>query len=224
VNLIGDFGGGAMYLVVGILAALREAERTGRGQVVDAAIVDGTAHLSTMIYGLLGAGMWRDERGVNLLDTGSPFYDVFRTSDGRYMAAGAFEPQFYAEFLRLLGLDGEDLPFQHDPAGREVLRSRFAAVFATRTQQEWTDIFSDSDACVAPVLSMREAPDHPHLAARGTFQEHFSVVQPAPAPRFSATPGEVSGPPPAPGEHSRKVLADWGCGDEWLAAGAVHEA
>jgi alpha-methylacyl-CoA racemase len=208
-NLLGDFGGGSLYLVVGLLAALREADRTGRGQVVDAAITDGAAHLTTLFHGLAAGGRWRDERGVNLLDTGAPFYDVYSAADGRHLAVGALEPQFYAEFVRLLE-PGEDLPDQYDRAGWPELRARFAAAFARRTQREWTEVFAGSDACVAPVLSLAEAAAHPHLAARGTFEERDGVVQPAAAPRFSATPAGPVGAPAVPGEHTAEVLADWG--------------
>jgi alpha-methylacyl-CoA racemase len=202
-NLLGDFAGGAMYLAVGILAALRHAAETGHGQVVDASIVDGVAHLSTMVHGLLAAGRWRDERGVNLLDGGRPFYDVYATGDGRHVAVGPLEPQFFAELLTRLGLAGLR---PDDPA----LRARLAATFATRTRDEWAAFFADSDACVAPVLSLTEAPDHPHLAARQTFRTSHGVRQPAPAPRFSATPAGLGAPPPAPGEHTDEVYADWG--------------
>jgi alpha-methylacyl-CoA racemase len=202
-NLLGDFAGGAMYLAVGILAALRHAAETGRGQVVDASIVDGVAHLSTMVHGLLAAGRWRDERGVNLLDGGTPFYDVYATGDGRHVAVGPLEPQFFAELLSRLGLPALR---PDDPA----LRARLAATFATRTRDEWAAIFADSDACVAPVLSLIEAPDHPHLSARQTFQTSHGVRQPAPAPRFSATPAGLGAAPPEPGEHTDQVYADWG--------------
>jgi alpha-methylacyl-CoA racemase len=208
-NLVGDFGGGSLYLVVGLLAALREAGRTGRGQVVDAAILDGAAHLTTLLHGLAAAGRWRDERGVNLLDTGAPFYDVYPAADGRYLAVGALEPQFYAEFVRLLE-PGGDLPDQYDRAGWPRLRERFAAAFARRTQREWVAVFEGTDACVAPVLSPAEAHRHPQPASRGTFEERDGVVQPAAAPRFSATPTAPAGPPALPGAHTREVLADWG--------------
>ncbi|MCA2216238.1 CaiB/BaiF CoA transferase family protein [Jidongwangia harbinensis] len=202
-NLLGDFAGGALYLAVGLLAALREATATGRGQVVDAGIVDGVAHLSTMVHGMLAAGQWRDERGVNLLDGGRPFYDVYATRDGGHVAVGPLEPRFFAELLARLDLDGLR---QDDPA----IRARLAAVFATRTRDEWSAVFAGSDACVAPVLSLAEAPDHPHLAARNTFPIHHGVRQPAPAPRFSGTPASLGAPPPRPGEHHRVVFADWG--------------
>jgi alpha-methylacyl-CoA racemase len=221
VNYVGDFGGGSLYLAVGILAALR----TGQGQVVDAAIVDGSAHLATMVYGLVSAGVWRPERGVNLLDTGAPFYDVYETSDGEYMGVGPIEPQFYREFVRLLGIDGEELPVQFDIPQWPVLRKRFGEVFKTKTRDEWAAIFEGTDACVAPVLSMTEAPHHPHIVARGTLVEKDGLVQPAPAPRFSATPAVLTTPPANPGQHTREVLADWGFDDidELLAHGAVRE-
>ena len=224
-NLLGDFGGGALYLVVGLLAALREADRTGRGQVVDAAVTDGAAHLTTLLYGLGAAGQWRDERGVNLLDTGAPFYDVYPAADGRHLAVGALEPQFYAEFIRLLD-PGDDLPAQFDRARWPQLRARIAAAFATRTQREWARVFEGTEACVAPVLSLTEAAAHPHLAARGTFTDAGGVVQPAAAPRFSATPPGPVGTPSRPGAHTREVLTDWGLGDpdEWLDGGAVRQS
>ncbi|MET0237527.1 MAG: CaiB/BaiF CoA-transferase family protein [Kibdelosporangium sp.] len=224
-NLVGDFGGGSLYLAVGILAALRHAEQTGQGQVVDAAIVDGSAHLATLIYGLVSAGVWQPERGVNLLDTGAPFYDVYETSDGGHMAVGPLESQFYQEFVRLLGVDGADLPAQFDFPRWPELRKRFAEVFATRTRREWTDVFDGTDACVAPILSLAEAHDHPHIAARGTLVERDGLVQPAPAPRFSATKAELSTPPALPGQHTRPALADWGFQDvdELLAHGAVQD-
>jgi alpha-methylacyl-CoA racemase len=220
-NLVGDFGGGALYLAVGILAALK----SGQGQVVDAAIVDGSAHLATLIYGLVSAGVWQPKRGVNLLDTGAPFYDVYETSDGGYMAIGPLEPQFYREFIRLLGAAEEDLPAQLDLPQWPVLRKRFAEIFASRTRAEWTDVFTGTDACVAPVLSLKEAPEHPHIAGRGTLVSRDGVVQPAPAPRFSATPAELTTPPALPGEHTRNALADWGFDDidDLLARGAVRE-
>ncbi|MGW0434526.1 CaiB/BaiF CoA transferase family protein [Micromonospora sp. NPDC003197] len=225
-NLVGDFGGGALYLVVGCLAALHVARTTGRGQVVDAAIVDGTAHLTTMFAGLLTAGAWQPERGRNLLDGGAPFYDVYATADGGHMAVGALEPQFYAELLRLLGLADADLPAQHDVAGWPVLRARFAEVFAGRTRDEWTKVFEGTDACVAPVLSLAEAQRHPHLVARATFEEHFGVRQPAVAPRLSQTPGAIGGGPPLPGADTETVLTEWGLGTHlrrWLDNGTVSQ-
>ncbi|MEU4685956.1 CaiB/BaiF CoA transferase family protein [Streptomyces xinghaiensis] len=207
-NLLGDYAGGSLYLVVGVLAALHHARTTGTGQVVDAAITDGTAHLTTMIHALLAAGAWQDRRGVNLLDGGTPFYGVYETADGGWMAVGALEERFYEEFTRLLGL-GEEPPGRGDPGDWEALRAAVADRFRTRTREEWTAVFADSDACVAPVLSLREAPRHPHLAARSTFTDHGGITQPAPAPRFSATPGAVRTPPALPGAHTAEVAADW---------------
>ncbi|KUL48363.1 carnitine dehydratase [Streptomyces sp. NRRL F-4489] len=208
-NLLGDYAGGSLYLVIGVLAALRHARTEGgAGQVVDAAIVDGTAHLTAMIHGMLAAGGWQDRRGANLLDGGAPFYGVYETADGGYMAVGALEPRFYAEFVRLLGL-GDDAPGRDDLAAWDELRAAIAARFRTRTRQEWTAVFQDSDACVAPVLSLREAPAHPHLSARGTFTEHAGLTQPAPAPRFSATPGTLRRPPARPGADTDEVARDW---------------
>ena len=224
-NLLGDFAGGALYLTVGVLAAVREAARSGRGQVVDAAIVDGTAHLATMIYGMMSAGEWQPGRGRNLLDTGAPFYDVYQTADGAYMAVGPIEAKFYAEFLRLLGLADDELPAQQESGKWDELRAVFARAFARRTRAEWTAVFDGTDACVAPVLSLAEAPEHPHLAKRETFLVRDGVVQPAPAPRFSRTPG-VAGAPAAAGAHSRETLARWGVEDvdDLIAQGVVHQA
>jgi alpha-methylacyl-CoA racemase len=207
-NLVGDFAGGSMYLLVGLLAALDEARRSGQGQVVDAAIVDGTAHLMTMIYNVYAAGVWSDERGTNLGDGGSPFYGVYRTADAQYMAVGALEPQFYAEFLRLLGVPA-DPTAQLDRAAWPELRVQIDSAFADRTQREWIAVFDGSDACVAPVLGLSDAPEHPQLAARGTFFTADGVTQPAPAPRFSRTRAVVDGPPCTPGQHTDEVLADW---------------
>ncbi|MEV0569872.1 CaiB/BaiF CoA-transferase family protein [Dactylosporangium sp. NPDC050588] len=212
VNLLGDFGAGAMYLVVGVLAALRDAERTGRGQVVDAAITDGAAHISTMLHSMLAVGLWQDRRGVNMIDTGAPFYDVYETADGRHVAVGAFEPQFYATLVATLGLT--DLPDQLDVAQWPVLRERLAAAFLTKTRDEWSALFHDGDGCVTPVLSLHEAPQDPHLRSRGTFADHLGVVQPVPQPRFSTTPATLTGPPPLPGQHTAEVLADWGVQEE----------
>jgi alpha-methylacyl-CoA racemase len=207
-NLLGDYAGGSLYLVIGVLAALQHARATGRGQVVDAAIVDGTTHLTSMIHGMMAAGAWQDRRGVNIFDGGCPFYGTYETADGGWMAVGALERRFYDEFAELLGL-GEGAPDRDDLARRDELRAVVAARFRTRTRDEWADVFAGSDACVAPVLSLREAPAHPHLAARGTFIDHGGVAQPAPAPRFSLTPGAVRTPPALPGEHAGAVARDW---------------
>ncbi|GGW23874.1 CaiB/BaiF CoA transferase family protein [Streptomyces xantholiticus] len=209
-NLVGDYAGGSLYLVIGVLAALQHARSEGgAGQVVDAAIVDGAAHLATMIHGMMAAGGWQDRRGTNLLDGGCPFYGNYETSDGRYMAVGALEQQFYDRFVELLGIKDE-VPARKDFARWGELRQAVADRFRTRTRAEWTAVFEDSDACVAPVLSLREAPAHPHLAARGTFVDHGGITQPAPAPRFSATPGAVTRGPAMPGADTAEVARDWG--------------
>jgi alpha-methylacyl-CoA racemase len=224
-NLVGDFGGGALFLAFGVLCGVFEAQRSGQGQVIDAAMVDGASLLMTMIWALKSSGGWR-ERGSNILDTGAPFYDVYETADGKHLALGAIEPQFYAEFLARTGLDQEDLPKQGDPAGRAVLHDRFTALFRTKTRDEWAAIFDGSDACVAPVLPMSEAAAHPHLVARGTIVDYDGVAQPAPSPRFSRTPGSIQRPPAAPGEHTVEVLTDWGFPaadiDRLRASGAVQ--
>ncbi|TQK50791.1 alpha-methylacyl-CoA racemase [Streptomyces sp. SLBN-118] len=208
-NLVGDYAGGSLYLVVGVLAALHYARTEGgSGQVVDAAIVDGAAHLATMIHGMMAAGGWQDRRGANLLDGGCPFYGNYETSDGQYMAVGALEQQFYNEFIELLGIKDE-APARKDFARWGELRAAVAARFRTRTREEWTAVFEGSDACVAPVLSLSEAPSHPHLAARGTFVDHGGITQPAPAPRFSATPGSVDRGPAQPGADTADVARDW---------------
>ncbi|MER6232451.1 CaiB/BaiF CoA-transferase family protein [[Kitasatospora] papulosa] len=209
-NLVGDYAGGSLYLVVGVLAALQHARTPdGAGQVVDAAIVDGAAHLATMIHGMLAAGSWQDRRGSNLLDGSCPFYGSYETSDGLYMAVGPLEPRFYEEFAELLGL-GDEAPDRNDFGRWEELRALVADRFRTRTRAEWTEIFEGTDACVAPVLSLREAPRHPHLSARSTFVEHGGLTQPAPAPRFSATPTSVRSGPALPGADTEAVAADWG--------------
>ena len=226
-NVVGDFGGGSMFLVLGILAALWEAGRSGQGQVIDAAIVDGVAVLAALQYSLRAAAMWSDARGTNLLDGGVPS-DVYATADGGHMAVGALEPQFYAELLRVLGLaDDPDLPAQHDRARHPELRARLAARFAERTRAEWDAVFAGTDACVAPVLTFGEAREaHPHLMHRQTYVERGGVVQPVPAPRFSRTPAELGAPPAKAGAHSRAALADWGIDgvEELLAAGVVVQA
>jgi alpha-methylacyl-CoA racemase len=235
VNYLGDFGGGSMFLALGLVSGVLAARATGRGRVVDAAIVDGAAMLQAMSYGRLADGAWTDERGVNLLDTGAPFYDVYETSDGRHMAVGALEAKFYAEFIEILfapeSIPG-DLPAQHDRPRWPELRARFAARFAQRSQEEWSKAFSGTDACVAPVRAMTEAPADPHLAARGTYVTAGGVLQPAPAPRFGdGTPGvPIDALPPGQiayvGAHTCEVLTDLGFDDveELLADGAVWQA
>jgi alpha-methylacyl-CoA racemase len=211
-NLVGDFGGGGMLLAFGMACALVERQRSGKGQVVDAAMVDGAAALMSMMHGMLAMGLWRDERGVNLLDTGAHFYDVFETSDGEYVSIGSIEPQFYAELLEKTGLAGEDLPRQMDRAKWDENKERLRAVFKTKTRAEWCEIMEGSDVCFAPVLSMTEAYSHPHNVARSTFIEVGGVTQPGPAPRFGRTAPEVVRPPAHPGQHTDEALADWGLG------------
>jgi alpha-methylacyl-CoA racemase len=209
-NLVGDFGGGAMFLVAGVLAALLDAGRSGQGQVIDAAMVDGAAALMAIIYGMRAQGMWSGPPGANVLDTGAPYYDVYRTADGEYLAVGALEAGFYAELLDGLGLDPGTLPAQLDESRWPELRARIAETIRTRTRAEWEATFAGSDACVAPVLTMDEAHVHPHNVTRGVFVEDGGLVQPAPAPRFSRTPAAIAGPPCPPGQGASEALADWG--------------
>jgi alpha-methylacyl-CoA racemase len=209
-NLVGDFGGGSMFLVVGILAALQERTVSGKGQVVDAAMVDGASILAQMAWSMRAAGAWNDERGSNLLDTGCPFYDTYICSDGRYMAVGSLEPQFYAELIKGLELADADLPAQMDRSGWPTLRAKFTALFASKSRDEWTKIFADVDACVTPVLTWTEAADNQHLRARDTLVEVDGVLQAAPAPRFSRTPPGVPTAPPVPGADTDAVFAEWG--------------
>jgi len=190
-NLVGDFGGGAMYLVAGLLAALYAARESGKGQVVDCAISDGTSHLMAMIYGLYGSDVWADAREANLLDGGAPFYTTYPCASGGFMSVGALEPQFYDELVRLLGLEPETLPDRADPANWIKLREVFGERFAQKTRDEWAKIMEGTDACAAPVLSLREAPEHPHNAARQTFTSFEGVAQPAAAPHMSRTPGKA---------------------------------
>lgn len=209
-NLAGDFGGGALYLALGVVSALLESRTSGRGQVVDAAMVDGSASLMTLFYGLFAAGYWTDERGVNRLDSGAPWYNVYETADGGWISVGANESRFWRNLLRIMGLDEAELPDQHDKAQWPAMRERFTAVFRTRTRDEWCALAAGQQACLTPVLSLTEAPHHAHLRARGTFLEVDGVVQPAPAPRFSRTPGVIQRPPAEPGDHTDEVLRDWG--------------
>jgi alpha-methylacyl-CoA racemase len=210
-NLVGDFGGGGMLLALGIVSAVLSARSTGQGQVVDAAIVDGTATLLAMMHAFIAAGRWTDQAGVNFLDGAAPYYTTYACADGRYVAVGALEDKFYAELLTGLGV-GDRVPDgdRRDPRCWPALRARLAAVFATRTQAEWARTFEHADACVTPVLSMAEAAAHPHNAARATFLAPGGVTQPAPAPRFSATPPPAPRPAPAPGRDSRSILAEAG--------------
>jgi alpha-methylacyl-CoA racemase len=220
VNLLGDFASGSAYMVIGALAALREAERTGTGQVVDGAIVDGAAHLLTAVHAMLGAGAWQDARGSNMLDGAAPFYRVYETSDGKHVAVGAIEPQFYAELVAKLEVE-VDLGVQQDRTTWDATAKLFAGAFAARTQAEWTAVFDQSDACVAPVVGLLEAADHPHLVARETFVTRDGLLQAAPAPRFSRTPGTLRGLPPLPGEHTREILAESGIEADALLSGGI---
>jgi alpha-methylacyl-CoA racemase len=211
INLIGDFGGGGMFLAFGTVCGILEARASGQGQVVDAAMVDGSAVLMSMVWGFRVLGAFDEEhRGTNVLDTGAPCYDTYTCADGKEIALGSLEPQFYAELLRLLGIDGEDLPPQMDRDGWPKVRARFTELFASKTRAEWCALMEGSDACFAPVLTMTEAADHPHIKARGTIIEHDGVLQPAPAPRFSRTAPEVRRSPAKPGEHTDEVLGERG--------------
>lgn len=218
-NLVGDFGGGGMLLAFGIVSALFEAQRSGRGQVVDAAIVDGAALLMAPIYGLEKMGRWDgDNRGVNLLDSGAHFYEVYETSDGKYISTGSIEPQFYALLLEKSGVNAEDFADQQNKDNWRDHKATLEAVFKTKTRDEWCDIMEYTDICFAPVLSMNEAHAHPHNAERGTFIEVEGVRQPRPAPRFSRTEPEVARPSPIPGEHNDEVLQEWGFTEAEIAA------
>lgn len=221
-NLVGDFGGGGMVLAFGIACALVEARRSGRGQVVDAAMLEGASLLTTMFWGMQAARQWSDARGENVLDSGAPWYDSYETSDGRFVAIGAIETKFYAELLERLGLAGEALPAQHDRAGWPALRRHFAQAFLAKTRDEWCRVFEGSDACFAPVLTFAEAARHPHALARNAHVEVGGVRQPAPAPRFSRTPGAVRGAPPERGAGGRDALADWGFRAEEIDALAAQ--
>jgi len=211
-NLVGDFGGGSMFLVLGVLAACWEATRSGQGQVVDAAIVDGASSLTALLHGMMASDLWRDERASNPLDGGVPWYDTYSTSDGRHMAVGALEPRFYEEFVRLLGIDSDE-DERKDATRWSDLRTRISVAFKARPQDEWAEVFEGTDACVAPVLSLKEAAGHPHLVERGTFVEVDGIVQPAPAPRFSRFAPALPTPPRPTGADTRKVLEQWGVDD-----------
>jgi alpha-methylacyl-CoA racemase len=227
-NLVGDFGGGALYLALGVVAAMLERQKSGRGQVVDAAMVDGAASLMTLMFGLHAAGRWVDRRGENLLDSGAPFYDVYETADRKFVGVGSLEPKFYRELLRLSGLENEKLPAQHDASAWPAMKDRLATIFRTKTRDEWCRIMEGSEVCFAPVLTMSEAPAHPHNRHRGTFLEENGVIQPAPAPRFSRTPGAIQRPPSVPGADTETALRDWGFSVEevqrLLASGVAGKA
>lgn len=211
-NLIGDFGGGAMYLAFGIMCALHEAKGSGKGQVVDASMLDGATSLMTMIYGLFASGYWTDQRGSNRLDSGAPWYSVYETSDECHVALGSTEASFYLNTVRLLGLNPEDFAGQHDKAGWPRMKQAFAAAFKTKTRDQWCQVFDGAEACLSPVLSLVEAPTHPQQIARGNFVESAGLLQPAPAPRFSRSGAAIQSPPAKVGEHTHEVLRDWGFG------------
>ena len=225
INLVGDFGGGGMFMAFGLVCGILEARASGKGQVIDVAMVDGSATLMSMMWGLKKIGFWDEQLGVNVLDTGAPFYDTYETSDGKFVSLGSLEPQFYAELIQRLGLTDADLPMQMDRNGWDTLREKFTALFKTKTRAEWDEILLGSDACYAPVLTMSEAAEDAHIKARQTIIERNGVQQPAPAPRFSRTVSEVERDAPWPGQHTDEALADWGLGDSDIAklreAGAI---
>jgi alpha-methylacyl-CoA racemase len=224
-NLVGDFGGGGLILAFGIACALVERARSGQGQVIDAAMVDGAALLMAAMHGMRAMGAWKEERGVNTLDSGAHFYDAYETKDGKYVSIGSIEPQFYDLLMKHSGLAEEELPPQRDQSQWPALKQRVAAIFRTKTRDEWCAIMEGTDVCFAPVLTMSEAYQHPHNVARGTFVDVAGITQPGPAPRFSRTPGAISRPPSRPGQHTDEALADWGIDAEEIRslreAGAV---
>jgi alpha-methylacyl-CoA racemase len=224
-NLVGDFGGGGMLLAYGLVCGLVSAQRTGEGQVVDAAMVDGAAVLTTMFHAFRAMGIWEDARGTNMLDTGAHYYDVYATADDKYVSIGSIEPQFYKELLRLTGLEDVELPWQQDKSQWPAMKERLAEIFKAKTRDEWCELMEGTDVCFAPVLSLGEAPQHPHNVHRGTFLEVDGAVQPAPAPRFSGTPASVQRPPSHAGQHTDEVLAEWGLDTDRIAklreAGAI---
>lgn len=224
INLVGDFGGGGMLLAVGMLAAMLDAQRSGTGQVVDAAMVDGAALLASMMYGFKAMGMWDGGRGNNMLDTGAHFYDVYETKDGKYVSIGGIEPHFYAELLNRLELDPESMPPQHDATRWDESRAIFAERIAEKTRGEWDAVFEGSDACYAPVLEVDEVMAHPHNAHRAPLIEVAGVVQPAPAPRFAKTPVETPSPPSHAGQHTDEVLAEFGFSEDERAALRADQA
>ena len=217
-NLVGDFGGGGMYLAFGMVCALVEARGSGRGQVVDAAMVDGAASLMSAFFGMMSSGFHQSQRGVNLLDTGAHFYDVYQCADGEWISLGAIEPQFYAEMLERLELDPDEFAGQHDRSQWPALKAKVAQVVATRTRDQWDAVLTGTDVCYAPVLSATEAIGHPHNVARGTFVDVAGVIQPGPAPRFSLTPGEIRRPPSHAGQHTDEILAEAGFDAEAVVA------
>ena len=217
-NLVGDFGGGGLLLAFGVVCALLEAKGSGRGQVVDAAMVDGVSLLLTSIYGAQQVGWWSEERGTNMLDSGAHFYEVYETADGKWVSIGSIEPQFYASLVVRLGLEGVDLPQQMDQSQWPALKERLAEIFKTKTRDQWCTVFENSDACFAPVLAMSEAHEHPHNAARGAFALNDGVRQPRPAPRFSRTEADLGIGPAKLGEHTDEVLAEAGFSSDEIAS------
>src|SRR4051812_20408911 len=227
-NLVGDFGGGALYLAIGMLAGIISARSTGKGQVIDCSMVEGSASLMMMMYGALASGAWKEERGQNRTDGGAHYYQVYQTKDGEYVSVGAIEPQFYALLLKHTGLEGEELPPQTDRAHWPEMQERLKRIFKSKTRAEWTEIMQQTDICFAPVLRMSEAIEHPHNRHRSSFVEVDGIAQPGPAPRFMGTPTRVQRPPARVGEHTEAVLRDWGFSAEEIAAlhreGAVASA
>jgi alpha-methylacyl-CoA racemase len=227
-NLVADLGGGALYLVVGLLAASMEARQSGRGQTIDVAMIDGVTHLMSAFQAFRQQGSWTSRRADNIVDGGAPFYGSYATSDGKFVAVGAIEPQFYASLLKVMGIDGERLPDQNDRAAWPEMRKRFAKVFATRTRDEWVAAAAGRDACLAPVLTIDEAPEHPQMQARDVYTMFDGLRHPSPAPRFSRTPSGLRTPTPSPGRDSRQALADWGIATDQVAAleatGAMAQA
>ncbi|MEM7324863.1 MAG: CaiB/BaiF CoA-transferase family protein [Actinomycetota bacterium] len=227
-NLVGDYGGGALYLAFGVCAALLEARTSGTGQVVDAAMVDGAASLLSSVFGLYASGAWGLTRGTNVLDSGSYFYGTYQCADGEWISIAPIEGKFHAELLDRLGIDPADVPDQHDRSRWPALKARMTEIFAGRTRDQWCEALEGTDVCFAPVLTMEEAKDHPHIRERGTLIEVEGVTQPAPAPRFSRTPGQVHRPIPTPGQHTREVLTEWGLAsdevDRLVDTGAVSQS
>jgi alpha-methylacyl-CoA racemase len=217
-NMMGDYGGGGMFLAFGVVCGILEARASGEGQVVDAAMVDGAAYLMGPMWGLRGMGSFSEERGTNLLDTGSPFYDVYETADGEWVSIGSIEPQFFAQLVELTGVEHDDLPHQMDRSGWPLLRERLSAAIKAKSRAEWVEILEGTDVCFAPVLPMSEASSHPHVVARAIVVEHDDIDQPAPAPRFSRTAPEIQGRAALPGEHSEAVLAEYGFAPEEIEA------
>ncbi len=227
-NLVGDYGGGGMYLAFGLVCAILEAQKSGQGQVVDACMIDGSASLMAMVHGMWSEGVWREERGTNMLDSGAPWYDCYETKDGKWVSIGSIEKRFYADLIARLGLGGEKLPAQHDRAGWPVLRARFTEIFKSKTRSDWENVFEGSDACFAPVLAISEVAAHPHNAQRGTFVTRDGVQQPAPAPRFSRSVPAMGAPPRDSGADTHSVMAAVGFSDAEIAglekAGVVGAA